>query len=71
MPSYYAMHKEEILMPGIILNTLQWVVVPSIMGALFIFAIRIAGSMKESELKASSWAGFWAGLVIFIIYVIS
>lgn len=58
-------------MAAFISNAVQWVIVPCIMLALFVFALIVAGSVRESELKASAWAGFWAGLVVFVIYVVS
>ena len=58
-------------MASFISNTVQWVIVPCIMLALLIYSLSIAGSVKDSELKTSAWAGFWAGLVIFVIYVVS
>jgi len=55
----------------VISNTVQWIIVPSIILALFIFALIVARSVTDSEQKASAWAGFWAGLVVFVIYVVS
>ena len=52
-------------------NAVQWVVVPCIMLALFVFALIVANAVEESELKASAWAGFWAGLVVLVIYIVS
>ena len=40
------------------------------MCAIFAFAWIIASSAKTGELKVSSWAGFWAGLLTFVIYVV-
>ena len=42
-----------------------------IMCAIFTFAWIIAGSARTAELRVSSWAGFWAGLLSFVIYVVS
>jgi hypothetical protein len=58
-------------MTPVISTVIQWVILPSIMFALFVFAWMIASTAKNAELKVSSWAGFWAGLVTFVIYVVS
>lgn len=49
----------------------QWVIVPCIMLALFVFAKVIASSVREQQLKVSAKAGLWAGLLVFVIYVVS
>jgi hypothetical protein len=50
-----------------------WVIVPGIMLALLVFDLTIvsAASRKSAELKLSARAGFWAGLLLFVIYVVS
>ncbi len=53
----------------VISNIIQWVVVPLIMVALFILALVIAGRVSSN--KASAWSGFWAGLVVFVVYIVS
>ena len=58
-------------MAPFISTTVQWVILPLIMCAIFTFAWIIAGSAKTAELRVSSWAGFWAGLLSFVIYVVS
>jgi hypothetical protein len=58
-------------MAPFIATTVQWVILPLIMCAIFAFAWIIAGSAKTAELRVSSWAGFWAGLLSFVIYVVS
>jgi uncharacterized membrane protein YfcA len=58
-------------MTPVISTLIQWVILPSIMFALFVMAWMIASTAKNAELKVSSWAGFWAGLVTFVIYVVS
>jgi hypothetical protein len=63
--------KDTIVMAPFIATTVQWVILPLIMGAIFAFAWIIAGSARTAELKVSSWAGFWAGLLSFVIYVVS
>jgi hypothetical protein len=49
----------------------QWVILPLIMFAIFAFAWIIANSARTAELRVSSWAGFWAGLLSFVVYVVS
>jgi hypothetical protein len=58
-------------MTAIIATTVQWVILPSIMMAVFAFAWVIAGTARGPELKVSSWAGVGAGLLTFVIYVVS
>jgi hypothetical protein len=55
----------------IISTIVQWVIVPLIMLAVFAFACVIACSARTPESKVSSWAGFCAGLVTFVVYVVS
>jgi hypothetical protein len=55
----------------IISTIVQWVIVPLIMLAVFAFACVIACSARTPEAKVSSWAGFCAGLVTFVVYVVS
>ncbi|PKO21872.1 MAG: hypothetical protein CVU38_12395 [Chloroflexi bacterium HGW-Chloroflexi-1] len=58
-------------MAVVISSIIQWVIVPCIMLALFVYSMVISGSVKGSEQKTSAWAGFWAGLVLFVVYVVS
>jgi hypothetical protein len=58
-------------MAPVIATTVQLVILPMIMCAIFTFAWIIAGSARTAELRVSSWAGFWAGLLSFVIYVVS
>jgi len=58
-------------MAPFIATTVQWVILPLIMCAIFTFAWIIASSARTAELRVSSWAGFWAGLLSFVIYVVS
>jgi len=48
-----------------------WGVVPAIFVAVFIFGIIIVKRTAYDERRTSARAGFWAGLVLFIGYVIS
>jgi hypothetical protein len=58
-------------MAQFIATTVQWVILPFIMFAIFALAWIIASSTKTAELRVSSWAGFWAGMLSFVIYVVS
>ncbi len=58
-------------MAAVISATVQWVILPSIMLAVFALAWVIAGSARSPELKVSSWAGLGAGLLTFVVYVVS
>jgi hypothetical protein len=58
-------------MAAFIAGTVQWVILPTIMLAIFAFAWIIASSAKTPELRISSWAGLWAGLLTFVVYVVS
>jgi hypothetical protein len=48
-----------------------WMVVPVVMLSLFIFASTIAARAPKPESRTSAKAGLWAGLILFIVYVIS
>ena len=63
--------KASTVMARFISTTVQWVILPLIMFAIFAFAWIIASSARTAELRVSSWAGFWAGLLSFVIYVVS
>ncbi len=59
-------------MLSVISTIVQWIIVPCIMLALLVFAlIIVAGTQSNSESRTSAWAGFWAGLVMFVIFVVS
>ena len=58
-------------MAPFISTTMQWVILPSIMFAIVALAWIIASSARTTELRVSSWAGFWAGQLSFVIYVVS
>jgi hypothetical protein len=48
-----------------------WGVVPIILLALLIFSVVIVKRTSNDERRTSARAGFWAGLVLFVGYVIS
>ncbi|GIW69250.1 MAG: hypothetical protein KatS3mg100_744 [Candidatus Parcubacteria bacterium] len=58
-------------MGEIVAFIVQWVVVPCIMLALLIFAKVIVGSVHDQQARVSARAGFWAGLIVFVTYVVS
>ncbi len=58
-------------MAAMISVVVQWVILPSIILAVFAFAWIIASAARTPELRVSAWAGFWAGLLSFVIYVVS
>jgi hypothetical protein len=62
---------DNTVMAPLISATVQWGILPLIMIAIFVFAWIIASSARSAELRVSSWAGFWAGLLSFVIYVVS
>ncbi len=52
--------------------TVHWAIVPGIMLALFLFGRTIlARNTSDADLKTSASAGFWAGLVLLVIFVVS
>lgn len=48
-----------------------WGVTPAIFVALFIFGVTIVKRTAYDERRTSARAGFWAGLILFVGYVIS
>ncbi|GAA1633533.1 hypothetical protein ACFQY4_16900 [Catellatospora bangladeshensis] len=46
-------------------------IIPCILFALFVIALLLPGGAKNHESKVSGWAGFWAGLVVFALYVVT
>jgi len=50
---------------------IPWIVVPVILFYLLIFSMTIVARVKETELKVSARAGFWAGLILCIIFIVS
>src|SRR5687768_3712323 len=50
--------------------TVRWIIVPLIMVAILVFAHRISGAMGiHADKRLSARAGFWAGLLIAVIFV--
>jgi len=48
-----------------------WIFVPGILMALFAFGLVIIARAATPEHKASSRAGMWGGLVMFVVYIIT
>ncbi|HDL15005.1 MAG TPA: hypothetical protein ENH28_02435 [Euryarchaeota archaeon] len=59
---------------AVIVNVLTfivlWLVVPAIMAGLVLMGRSIANKVPEGENKIAARAGWWAGLVLFVIYFI-
>src|SRR5258706_8738745 len=45
-----------------------WFIVPCIIFGMLIFCMSVCGKANE---KRSAWAGFFLGLILFVLYVIS
>ena len=54
-----------------VVTFVPWTVVPIILLALFVFSLTIVSRLREPESKASARAGVWAGLVLFVTFVLS
>jgi hypothetical protein len=55
----------------IIYGLVAWVIVPIVILAILALAIRIISSVSDSDNEVSAKAGFWAGLLLFVVYVVS
>ncbi len=49
----------------------HWVVVPCVLLGIFGFSIAIVGRTPKGPVRTSANAGFWAGLLLFVIYIVS
>jgi hypothetical protein len=58
-------------MKGNIIVLVEWLVVPVIILSVFFFAIGIIARTEPGDQKTSAKAGFWAGLVLFVAYVLT
>jgi hypothetical protein len=54
-----------------IVTLIPWLVVPIILIALLIFSTIIVRRVRDREARLSARGGFWAGFVIFVIFIIS
>jgi hypothetical protein len=48
-----------------------WIVVPGILVVLFIYALVLMGGAPQGPPRRSATAGFLAGLVLFVVFVVS
>jgi len=63
--------KEVLIFVGDVLTfILLWLIVPSIMAGLVLMGRSIVKRTVEGENKVTARAGWWAGLVLFVIYLI-
>ncbi len=58
-------------MLSLIYALIIWVIVPIVILAIFALALRIVTTVTDSDHKTSARAGFWAGLLLFVVYVVS
>ena len=54
-----------------IYDIVVWIIVPIVIFAILILAIRIVSGVSNSDHKVSARAGLWAGLLLFVVYVVS
>jgi len=54
----------------LIVVVIVWIVVPIILLGLFMLSRSIVNNAKNGEHKLSTRAGFWAGLIAFVIFLI-
>ena len=52
----------------VIYGIVLWLIVPCIIFGMLIFCMSVCGHADE---KRSAWAGFFLGLIVFVLYVIS
>ncbi len=58
-------------LPSIISMAVHWIILPIILIGLFLYGVVIWHQVSDTDLKAAAGAGFWAGLVLFVIFVVS
>lgn len=54
----------------VIALVLFWVFVPGIMLGVVVLSKRLAAKVKNSEMKTSARAGWWAGMILFVFFFI-
>ena len=54
-----------------LLTLIPWLVLPIVIITLLIFSLTIIRRVKEPESKLSARAGFWAGIILFVIFIVS
>lgn len=50
--------------------TIIWIVIPIILLGLFAFGISLERSRKKPQARRSARAGYWAGMLLFVMFVI-
>ena len=50
---------------------IQWFIVPLIILSVFGFASTIVAKAPHGEIKTSANSGFWAGMILFVMYIVS
>lgn len=61
---------EENIIENIVKVSIGWIVVPAIFIALFLLAISFMNKAQKGEHKLSTVAGFWAGMIVFVVFLI-
>jgi len=62
------LNKEIVIMLQVIYGFVLWLIVPCIIFGMLIFSMAVCGRAHE---KRSAWSGFFLGLIVFVLYVIS
>ncbi|MBI3978411.1 MAG: hypothetical protein HY331_09530 [Chloroflexi bacterium] len=58
-------------LPTVVSAVIYWGVLPTILIGLFFFSTTICSRVPDGEPKTSANAGFWAGLVLFVIFAVA
>ncbi len=67
----FTLTKREVKMESYIAFAVQWLIVPFILLGLLALSRVIVNSVSDFEFRISAMAGFWSGLVVFVLYVVS
>jgi hypothetical protein len=54
----------------LVISVVQWVVVPLVLLALWLYSIRLVGGAPDGSRRVSATAGFWAGMLVCAIFVV-
>ena len=66
------MSNEELQAVQYLMAAIEWGVVPLILFSLLMFGLfRVSGPKPDPAVKASATAGAWAGLVVFVLFIVS
>ena len=55
---------------SLVITVVQWVVVPTVLLALWLYSIRLVSSADDGPRRVSATAGFWAGMLMSAIFVV-